>query len=221
MASTHLQGELLGDCLDMLIRDATDGRRSLDDVMKLIYKRFGQHQPLHDSDVESAVTKVCQCGAAHAFFQSYLYDGHPMDFSSSLHLLGLRIQHGQMPASDKQGQPLPDKRVYAWVLRDDTSLRILVTNPNSCWALGGLHTGDIITSLNGVPMRTRQDFQSAIAAIHIGDTLSIETKKGSVLTPHSIIICGYSIPLINISIEPTTTPRQRHMLQNWLFATRI
>ena len=219
-ASTHLQGELLGECLDMLIRDATDGRRSFDDVMKLIYKRFGQHQPLHDSDVESVVTSVCQCSAAHAFFQTYLYNGHPIDFNSSLHLLGLRMQRGQTAATDKLGQPLPDKRVYAWVLRDDTSLRILITNPNSCWALGDLHTGDIIISLNGVPMHTRQDFQSALATIQIGDTLNIETKKGIAMVPHSVIIGGYTIPLINISAEPTVTPRQRRMLHNWWFASR-
>src|SRR6185503_6174917 len=32
-ASTHLQGELLGTMLDVIVRDATAGRRSMDDVM--------------------------------------------------------------------------------------------------------------------------------------------------------------------------------------------
>jgi hypothetical protein len=55
----------------------------------------------------------------------------------------------------------------------------------------------------------------ALADIRIGDTLSIETKKGSGPVPHSVIIGGYTTPLINISAEPTVTPKQRHMLRNW------
>ncbi len=39
-ASVHLQGELLGTMLDFVIRDATRGARSLDDVMRLMLKRF-------------------------------------------------------------------------------------------------------------------------------------------------------------------------------------
>jgi predicted metalloprotease with PDZ domain len=39
-ASTHLQGELLGTMLDLLIRDATHGTRSMDDVMRLMLERY-------------------------------------------------------------------------------------------------------------------------------------------------------------------------------------
>jgi hypothetical protein len=52
-----------------------------------------------------------------------------------------------------------------------------------------------------------------------GDTLSIETKKGISIVPHPVIIGGYTTPLIIISAEPTVTPKQRHMLQNWWFAS--
>lgn len=69
-------------------------------------------------------------------------------------------------------------------------------------------------------MHTRLDFQSALAIIRIGDTLNIETKKGIAMVPHSVIIGGYTIPFINISAEPTVTPKQRRMLQNWWFASR-
>src|SRR6266850_3193594 len=40
-ASTHLQGELIGTMLDLITRDATQGRRSMDDVMRLLFERAG------------------------------------------------------------------------------------------------------------------------------------------------------------------------------------
>ena len=106
-ASTHLQGELLGNCLDMLTRDATDGRHSLDEVMREVYRRFGDKRPFRDSDIEAAVAAVCGCSTAHPFFQNYLYEGNPIDFGPWLDRLGLRLQHDQLPAIDRQGRPWP------------------------------------------------------------------------------------------------------------------
>jgi len=40
-ASTHLQGELIGTMLDLTIRDATRGQRSMDDVMRLLFDHAG------------------------------------------------------------------------------------------------------------------------------------------------------------------------------------
>jgi predicted metalloprotease with PDZ domain len=217
-ASTHLQGELLGSCLDVLVRDATDGRRSFDDVMREVYRRFGDKQPFRDSDIEAAVTTVCGCSGAHPFFQNYLYEGKPIDFVTWLGLLGLRLQHDQFPATDPQGRPLPDTRVYSWTLRDDTSVRIGITNPNSCWALAGLHTGDIIASINGRPMHTRQDFQVALGTLNIGNTVTINIKKGAATTPYTVYMSGYTTPLIHLTQDPAAIPKQQRLLRQWLDA---
>lgn len=40
--SYYLKGELLGCALDLAIRDATDGKRSLDDVMRFLWERYGK-----------------------------------------------------------------------------------------------------------------------------------------------------------------------------------
>lgn len=215
-ASTHLQGELLGFCLDMLIRDATDGRRSIDDLLKEVYQQFGGHRPLHDSDIEAAVTNICECTAARPFFQKYLVEGNPIDFSPWLDRIALRMQHDQPPATDPGGQPLPDTRVYSWTRRDDTSLRIGITNPNSCWALAGLHTGDIISAFNGSPIITRQDFQTALNTLHIGDAITITIRNGAATTPHTVRISGYTRPLIQLKPSLQPTPKQIRLQHQWL-----
>ncbi|MEP0766341.1 MAG: M61 family metallopeptidase [Fimbriimonadia bacterium] len=38
----YLKGKLVGLCLDLKMRDLTDGRRSLDDVMRLLYEKCGR-----------------------------------------------------------------------------------------------------------------------------------------------------------------------------------
>src|SRR5205814_1158289 len=51
-AGVHLPGELIGAMLDLVIRDATDGRRSSDDLMRMMLDRFGAERdftPVIDS----------------------------------------------------------------------------------------------------------------------------------------------------------------------------
>jgi predicted metalloprotease with PDZ domain len=220
-ASTHLQGELLGACLDILIRDATKGRQSLDGVMREMYRRFGGHRPFGDSDIEAAVTTVCGCTTAHAFFRDFLYDGKPIDFIPWLDRLGLSMRHDQPAAADPNGRPLPDTRIYSWIRRDDTSVRIGITHPNGCWALAGLHTGDILVRMNGRPIHTRQDFQAVVGAIQIGDEIKVDVKKeASPATSHTVYITGYTIPLIHISQNPAAAPAQQRLLEQWLDTSR-
>jgi predicted metalloprotease with PDZ domain len=217
-ASTHLQGELLGACLDILIRDRTDGHHSLDDVMRVIYRRFGYQKPLRDSDIEAAVMTVCESEEVGPFFHKHVYEGEPLDFAPWLHRLGLRITHDQSPATDSQGRALPDTRVYSWIRRDDTSLRIGVTNPKSCWAQAGLHTGDIISSINGQATHTPQNFRAVVGTLRVGDTAIVGVKKEAGSSTYLVPVCGYTTPLIRIAEDPAASSRQQRLLRSWLAA---
>src|SRR3989442_14507733 len=53
-ASTHLQGELLGAMLDLIVRDATNGALSIDDVMRTMLERFSGERGFGGRDREQA-----------------------------------------------------------------------------------------------------------------------------------------------------------------------
>jgi predicted metalloprotease with PDZ domain len=214
-ASTHLQGELLATCMDILIREKTHGQYSLDDMMRKVFRHFGGQHPFLDTDLETEFANACGCDEAHTFFRDYIYEGKPIDFGASLALFGLRFQHDQTEARDREGHPLPDIRVYSYVLRDDTSLRIGITNPKGCWATAGLHTGDIITAINDRPIHSRQDFQSVLRTLHVRDTAVVIAKKetGTKLVP--VYITGYTIPSITITEEPFAPYQRQRLFHEW------
>jgi len=57
--SYYVKGLLVGWIFDALIRDATDGEKSLDDVMRLMYKRYHLPQPGYDENgILSAINEV-------------------------------------------------------------------------------------------------------------------------------------------------------------------
>src|SRR4030095_2129710 len=70
-ASTHLQGNVLGTMLDLMIRESTGGQRSLDDVMRRLSERFTPQRGMTGRDIEIAVREVCDCDP-QPFFEAYV-----------------------------------------------------------------------------------------------------------------------------------------------------
>jgi predicted metalloprotease with PDZ domain len=207
-ASTHLQGELIGTLLDQLIVHCSQGKRSLDDLMRLMNDRFGGGKGFSDKDVETAAGELCVPGDIHPFFEKYVYEGKPLDFNPYLQWAGLNFQVTYGPATDDKGIALPDKRVYLYKLPGDSLFRLGLENPTSCWVRSGLHTGDVLISLDGRFIRTRQDFSRIISNLQIGDVISLRVSQGGEIKSAVVRIEGYIVPTARLTpIPPSGSPQ--------------
>ena len=198
-ASTHLQGELLGAMLDLLIRHATRGTRSFDDVMRLMYKRFGGKEGFYTQDVERAVKHVCASDEVHAFFQKYIYEGKALDFEPYLRLIGLRLQLSYSPAVDDKGRLKVDDRLYIWQPEGDSVYHLGITDPRSCWVRSGLHTGDALVTINGRLINSRQNFNEVLRGLNIGDRVIVQIEHSGRSEKLLVEITGYEIPVAHLN----------------------
>src|SRR5262249_53516722 len=112
-ASTHLQGELLGTMLDLIVRDATRGKRSMDDVMRAMLQDYAGTRGFLGVDIRRTVEGVCGC-RLDAFFASYVHGAAPLDFNRYLGLAGLRARVTWTAALNGD-RPAPDLRIRAWL----------------------------------------------------------------------------------------------------------
>src|SRR5256886_4591050 len=190
-ASTHLQGELLGTMLDLIVRDATNGARSIDDVMRTMLERFSGAGGFGGKDSERTTGDVCGC-QVHAFFETHVRGPKPIDFDQYLRLIGMRIQVSWMPALGRDGRPTADLRLYAWQPPAESTLSLVITNPGSTWGRAGLHTGDRLAALNGTAVATVADFRSIVTRLRIGDTTTVDVPRptGPWRTP--VVVAGYA-----------------------------
>ena len=214
-ASVHLQGELLGSMLDLMIRDASDCKRNLNDVMKLMFKRF-HDKGFYAADVEQAVKDICLCNNdVHSFFKDYIYNGNAIDFNIYLKLAGLQFQLTYAPAKNNEGQPEPDLPVYVWQPIGDSLYHIAVRNPVNCFTRAGIHTGDIVIALNNKIISKRQDFYSLLNTLHIDDKLWVTTKRDGRTIIIPVIITGYDKPIVKIKKLNNSSPQQQRLLELW------
>ncbi|MEO8623169.1 MAG: hypothetical protein ABI625_18985, partial [bacterium] len=110
--STHMQGELIGTMLNLIVRDATNGARSMDDVMRTMYQRF-TGRGFVSADVQHAVESVCSCSIAD-FFAEHITGASAFDFNHYLAPLGIRMNVTWQQAVDPQGKPSSDLRMWGW-----------------------------------------------------------------------------------------------------------
>jgi len=213
-ASVYLQGELLGSMLDLLIREATRGRRSLDDAMRTLSERFTPERGINGRDIERAVHDVCGCDA-HSFFEAHVRGARPIDFDRYLRAVGLRAQVSWSPALGGDGGPAPDLRIYAINSPGDSAPRLRLTNPDSAWGRAGLHTGDRLISLDGRAVASASDFRPWLGQLRVGQTARLEVMRDGVVSTATVLITGYDRPTVRLREIEDATAEQLRLRARW------
>ena len=146
--SYYTKGQVLGDLLDILIRDRTENEKSLDDVLRAMNSEFAKRgKTYRDSlDVRLTVEKIAG-GSFEEFFGKYVAGIEPFPYQHVLALAGLelRIIEHQRPT------------LGFTAARDATgTLVVQSVAADGAAALADLWVGDTILAWNGgeVPRRT-------------------------------------------------------------------
>ncbi len=102
--SYYLKGEIVTSLLDLEVRRATGNQRSLDDLMRLLWKRFGDGRGLPEDGVENAASEIAGADLS-AFFNRALRSTEELDYSPFEHV-GLEARFRvKESAADRGGSP--------------------------------------------------------------------------------------------------------------------
>jgi predicted metalloprotease with PDZ domain len=165
--SYYTKGQVLGDLLDILIRDRTGNEKSLDDVLRSLNTNFAkQGKPYRDSlDVRMTAESVAG-GSFEDFFQKYVGGIEPFPYQQMLALAGLALR------------TVEERRPTLGFFMDlDSNGAIIVraVDSGSSAAQAGIRVGDRIINLNGgeVPRRVERWLQEQKA----GDALKLRVRR--------------------------------------------
>jgi len=121
--SYYNKGQILGVLLDILIRDATDNRKGLDDVMRLLNEEYARRGRYYDdsTSIRAAAEKVAG-GSFADFFARYVAGVDPLPYEDILGRAGLRFQmQGESVSIDEdRGAGERARRIRAGLLRGTT-----------------------------------------------------------------------------------------------------
>jgi predicted metalloprotease with PDZ domain len=165
--SYYTKGQVLGDLLDILIRDRTGNDKSLDDVMRSLNANFAkQGKTYRDSlDVRLTAEKIAG-GSFEEFFQKYVAGTDSFPYQQILALAGLALR------TVERRRPT----LGLFVERDPNGQFIVSkVDPEGSGAQAGLRAGDVILNWNGgeVPRRVDRWLQEQKA----GDLLRLRIRR--------------------------------------------
>ncbi len=101
--SYYVKGSLVGFLLDARIRSLTEGKRSLDDVMRLAYQRYSGATGYREEQFRALAEEVA--GASlETFFEAYVDGTQELDYKPALQFLGLRFKPVEAKKEGAEGE---------------------------------------------------------------------------------------------------------------------
>ncbi len=167
------KGSLAGFMLDVLIRDASNNRHSLDDVMRSLYQTtYKRGQGFTGAEWWSAVSAAAGPGAkSFASFNSRYIDGRePFPWDSILPLVGLRAHQEQVP------------RLGVLTQQDLNGMLVANVTEGSSAAAAGVRAGDYLISVGDIPVVDQQfgaKLRAKYGASAEGSPLPITVRRGT------------------------------------------
>jgi predicted metalloprotease with PDZ domain len=168
----YQKGSLVGFILDAMIRDASDNRRSLDDVMRELYRTtYKQGRGFTGADWWRAVSRAAGGKTFTDFNAKYVDGREPYPWNQILPLAGFRT------VSDTIREP------RLGVLSDQDSSGAYVVSgvqPGSAAEEAGLKAGDRLIALGDVSVTSpkfAESYRSRFGKKE-GDTLAIKVLRG-------------------------------------------
>jgi predicted metalloprotease with PDZ domain len=161
--SYYTKGQVLGEFLDILIRDRTDNQKSLDDVFRSMNEEFAKrNKGYRDSqDIQRTAEKISG-GSWDDFFSRYVAQAEALPYQKWLGLAGLELK------TVERKRPTLG---FSAVRDESGALIVQAIDPESPAARSGLRKEDAIVSWNSAdPPRSQErwtDRQSLGATLRL------------------------------------------------------
>jgi predicted metalloprotease with PDZ domain len=167
------KGSVVGLLLDIMIRDATDNKRSLDNVMRELYdSTYRKGRGFTNDDWWRAVSRAAG-GRSFADFERRYIDGRePLPYDSVLPLAGLKLL--------VERSVLPSLGVATSA--DDEGQRVMQLVVGGAGSAAGVKLGDYLLTIGGIDVSDpafQDKFNTKYGALPPGGTIPLEVKRGT------------------------------------------
>jgi predicted metalloprotease with PDZ domain len=167
------KGSVAGLLLDIMIRDASDNKRSLDTVMRELYETtYKKGRGFTNADWWESVSKVAG-GKSFAEFERRYIDGRePFPYDSVLPLGGIKLL--------VERSVLPSLGVATSA--DESGLRVMQVVVGGAGSTAGIQLGDYLVTIGGLNVADatfQEKFNAKYAAAPPGGTIPVEIKRGT------------------------------------------
>ena len=180
--SYYTKGQVLGDTLDILIRDRTENAKSLDDVLRKMNHNFAaKGKPYRDSLDVRLTAEAVAGGSFEEFFRKYVANAEPFPYDSVLAKAGLLLQKQQTQRAELG---------FTFERNEDGKSLVRAVDSGSAAERAGLLTGDELVDFNGggIPRRVEDWLRKQKPGSTLRMEVWREAKEPRVATQLNLVV---------------------------------
>jgi predicted metalloprotease with PDZ domain len=146
--NVYSKGALIGMCIDILMREESNGQRSMLSLMKELSNKYGVNKPFKDDEIIAEITKMTYPSVG-VFLQKHVVGTTPIDYNEFFKKVGLTLDGVQVETSYIQSGS-------GFIFDADQEKMTLSfsggVKDNSFWAEQGALPGDVIKEIGGIEL---------------------------------------------------------------------
>ena len=174
-ANVYQKGALIAMCLDIQLRESSNGQRGVLSLMRDLSKEYGSNKPFNDEDLFAKITALTY-PAVGEFLKTYVAGNAPIPYETYFAKMGVTkttIKKPGHPFIKGEQEPLigvnQTKEIF---VRTDIE-------PNEFFTTLGIKKGDVIVAINDVAYNYDNiyDLITSSMGYKDGDAISVKVKR--------------------------------------------
>ena len=174
--NVYQKGALIGMCVDLLIREGSNGNRGILSLMKELSLKYGKNKPFDDDKIIDEIVSMTY-PSLREFFDTHVIGGTPINYNDYFEKVGLEISESEVKTNYIQN-------AGALIVTPNAETGTINFNglisQNSFWNNAGAKDGDIIKEIDGteVTMATANQIFTKVFMWQPGTDIEVKLDRG-------------------------------------------
>ena len=173
--NVYEKGALIGMCLDIIIREKSNGERGILDLMQKLSNEYGPRKPFNDNELFAKITSLTYPEVG-TFLETYVAGPTPIPYDTILAKVGITKSMKKVPTNVFLKGQVP------YITVDQQTKEIIVIpnmELNDFYKNLGLKGGDIIVSINEKPYSLDNIYEMLTASQNWkeNDAITVKIKR--------------------------------------------
>lgn len=212
--NVYMKGALIGMCIDILMREESDGNRSMLSLMKELSAKYGKEKPFVDDNILAEITEMTYPSVG-SFFETHVVGNTPINYGDFFAKVGLIFGESKVKTSYIQ---VTGGFIFDGDQEKGTIFFSDAVNDNSFWVEQGVKPGDIIKTVNGTEL-TIQNANGVLSGMYAwqpGTEIDVTLERDGKDVNIKTVLTPTFTTAIKLVENSEATEAQIKLRQAWL-----
>jgi predicted metalloprotease with PDZ domain len=209
--NVYEKGALIGMCLDIIIREESQGQRGILDLMQKLSAKYGAQKPFNDQELFATITTLTY-PAVGEFLATHVAGETPIPYDAFFAKMGVTKKVVQVA-----GNPfIKDQRPLITVNPASKEIIVLPASPlNSFFTELGLESGDVILAINDTSYNLDNIYDMIMASEgwNQDDAISVRIRRAD---KNQVIQGKVKLPMVDRNGFEATNNNLSKLKEAWL-----